>query len=361
MSLARVAAEILPARPAPARRVPPVWRALVGSKTNLAITLGFAVFAWIALMPALRWATIDATWTGTAATCAAGRGACWAFVGEKLRFILFGFYPPEEQGRAAAALAILAGLVIASALPRLWGRRLVVAWGLGLVAVVWLLGGGFGLTSVATDKWGGLPVTLLLSALAFAGALPLAVLLALARRSTMGGLRLAAIVFIETVRGVPFVTLLYAATLLFPLMLPAGASIDKFARAAVALSLFVAAYLAEIVRAGLQAVPKGQWEAAAALGLGWWTGLRLVVLPQALRVVIPAIVNLAIGIVQDTTLIVVVGMFELLASARAAATDPAWLGFWDEAYVAAAAVYFVLCFTAARWSLWLERHLRVGR
>lgn len=356
-----VAPETIAARPAPLRRDHPWWRALAGSPTNLVITLGFLAFAWFAVVPLLGWATWGATWTGTAETCAAGHGACWAFVAEKARFMAFGFYPPEHQGRAGAALAIMAGLLVASGLPRLWGRGLVGAWGLGLVVVIWLLGGGLGLQAVPTERWGGLPVTLLLSLVAFAVAFPLAVLLALARRSRMAGVRLLAVAFIEGVRGVPFITILYAATLLFPLMLPMGASIDKFARATAGLSLFVAAYLAEIVRAGLQAVPRGQWEAAASLGLPWWKSMRLVVLPQALRVVIPAIVNLAIGIVQDTTLVVIIGMYELLNAARAAATDPAWLGFFDEAYAAAALVYFVLCFSAARYSLWLEKHVTPRR
>jgi len=348
---------LIAARPAPMRPRPAWWRGLFGSKTNIAITLAFVALAWTLGRPLLAWAVWDATWTGTSETCAAGHGACWAFVGEKLGFLVFGFYPPEQQWRAALALAGLAALLAVSALPRFWGPRLVLLWIAGLTAVAWCLAGGGPLTFVPTERWGGLPVTLFLSLTAFLAAFPLAVALALARRSKMGGLRLFAVAVIETVRGVPLITLLYASTLLFPLMLPAGASIDKFARATAAISLFVAAYLAEIVRAGLQAVPRGQYEAASALGLGWWRTMRLVVLPQALKVSIPSMVTLAIGIVLDTTLVVIIGMYELLNAARAAANDPAWLGYFDEAYAFAAVVYFALCFAASRWSLWLERRL----
>ena len=337
----------------------PFLKATVGSRGNLALSVAVVIVAALLTPPLIRWLLIDATFLGTAETCKAASGACWAFVGEKLKFIVLGFYPQDEASRAYAASALLIGLLALSAVPRFWGRWLVGGWVAGVGGAIWLLGGGGPLSPIPTEKWGGLPVTLLLSLGSFILAFPLAIVLALARRSKLGGIRLYAVVLIETVRGVPFIAILYTATLLFPLMLPAGAAIDKFARAAVALSIFVSAYLAEIIRAGLQAVPRGQSEAAASLGLTHWQTLRLVVLPQALKQVIAPIVNLAIGIFQDTTLVAIIGMFDLLNAARAAATDPMWMGFYAEAYVFAAAVYFVFCFTAARYSLWLERHLSV--
>lgn len=336
----------------------PLLKATVGSRGNLLLSLVVLVLAAIVLPPILRWLLIDAVWVGSAETCKAGTGACWAFIGEKLKFIALGFYPQELEFRSYGAIALLLGLVVVSAIPRFWGRSLVLGWIAGLLGAIWLLGGGGPLSTVPTEKWGGLPVTLLLSFGSFILAFPLAIGLALARRSKLGGVRVYAVTLIEVVRGVPFIAILYAATLLFPLMLPAGAAIDKFARAGFALSIFVAAYLAEIVRAGLQAVPSGQSEAAASLGLTHWQTLRLVVLPQALKKVIAPTVNLAIGIFQDTTLVAIIGMFDLLNAARAAATDQMWIGFYAEAYVFAAAVYFVLCLAAARYSLWLERRLR---
>lgn len=337
----------------------PLFKAAFGSPGHAAVSLALAGLVAVAVPPLLNWLLFDATWVGTADDCHGRSGACWAFVGAKLQFVLLGLYPQDDAWRAYAVDGLLLALAAASTVPRLWSRGLLAAWIGGLLASIWLLGGGLGLPQITSDKWGGLPVTLLLSFGSFLLSFPLAIALALARRSRMGGLRIYAVAFIEVVRGVPFIAVLYAATLLFPLMLPSGAAIDKFARAAAALSIFVAAYFAEIIRAGLQGVPHGQYEAASALGLTYWQALRLIVLPQALRAVIPSIVNLAIGIFQDTTLVAIIGMFDLLNAARTAASaDQAWLGFYAESYVFAALVYFVFCFSASRYSLWLERHLR---
>ena len=335
------------------------WQGLAGSPLNLAITLAILLLAARFLPPLVRWAVLDATWSGTAETCAANGGACWAFVAAKLRVILFGLYPPGLQWRPAVAIVAILLLVVATATPRLWHRRLVLAW-LAVPVLVWLLvSDGMALgPRVPTDAWGGLFVTLLLAVIGFVAAFPLAILLALGRRSGMGGLRLLCTTTIEVLRGVPFIGVLYVATLLFPLMLPQGTGIDKFLRAQIAITLFIAAYLAEIIRGGLQAIPPGQYDAAAALGLSYGKTMGLIVLPQALRLVIPSLVTLAIGIFQDTTLVIVIGMFDLLNAARVAATDPAWLGYYTEAFSAVALVYFVFCFIGSRYSLWLERRLR---
>lgn len=337
------------------------WRAwghgLFGTPLNAAITAAcLALLAW-AVPPLLRWAVIDATWTGTAEACRQNGGACWAFIGEKLRFILFGFYPADRHWRPAVVLLVLFGLVVASGIPRLWHRRMVAVWVLALSGSVTLLAGQPSAAPVSTDRWGGLPLTLLLSVAGMAGAFPLAILLALGRRSRMGLVRLFSVLFIEVLRGVPLIAVLYVASLLIPLMLSAGLDIDKLLRAQIAIVLFTAAYLAEIVRAGLQAVPPGQYEAAQSLGLGYWGAMRLVVLPQALRTVIPSIVTLAIGVLHDTTLIIVIGLFDVLNTARSSASDPDWLGFYDEAFGFVALLYVLLCSLASRYSLWLEARL----
>lgn len=343
-----------PRLPAPAA----AWRkGLFGSRLNAAITLAFAGLAALVLPPLLRWALFDATWTGTAQDCAARGGACWAFIGEKLRFILFGLYPRPLHWQAALATLLVAGLIVVTALPRFWRARLVLAWPLAIAAAVAVMAGVPTGQPVPTQVWGGLPLTLLLATTAFAAAFPIGVALALGRRSKLRLVRLVAVAFIEVMRGVPMIAVLYVSTLLFPLMLPAGASVDKLLRAGTAVTLFVAAYMAEIVRAGLQAVPTGQDEAARALGLGRWQAMRLIVLPQALRAVIPAFVTLGIGLFLDTTLVIVIGLFDLLNTAKTAAVDPQWLGFYTEAYAFAALVYFVLSFGASRYSLWLERRL----
>jgi general L-amino acid transport system permease protein len=334
------------------------WRkGLFGNKTNIAITAGYAAFVWWLVVPFLQWAVVDARLHGTSETCSRDGGACWAFIVAKANFITFGFYPADVRWRAAVACVLLLAVAVAICVPRFWSRWLA-AFGLsGLVIAVLLLLGVPPGQIVTTEQWGGLPVTLLLSVVGLAGAFPLAVMLALARQSRRGGIRMLSVVFIEVVRGVPFISILYMATLLFPLMLPHGASIDKFLRAQVALILFVSAYMAEIVRAGLSSVPRGQTEAGDALGLSYFNTMRLIVMPQALRTVIPSLVNLAIGVFQDTTLVLVIGMFDFLNTARAAATDPQWLGYYDESFAFVAAVYFVCCFALSRYSLWLERYL----
>jgi general L-amino acid transport system permease protein len=230
---------------------------------------------------------------------------------------------------------------------------------LASIGLAWLLMAGTLLPpAVPSNQWGGLPITILVSLTGLATAFPVALLLALARRSSMALLRMLAVVLIECLRGVPLIVVLYVAMLIVPMALPADAMLDKLARAQVGISLFVSAYLAEIIRAGLQSIPAGQKEAAYALGLGYWRTAQLVVLPQALRAVIPAIVNLSIGIVLNTSLLAVIGISDLLNAAKTAATDPQWLGYYTEAFIFTSCIYFVISLTASRYSLWLERRLR---
>lgn len=360
---ALAAAPSAPQAPPKALLVSPWGRlgaALFGSPLNAAITLACVAALGASVPPLLRWAILDAVWTGSADRCADAGGACWAFIGEKLRYILFGFYDQDRQWRPATAALILVGLAGLSGAPLFWRRATLGVWLAGLAIALLLLSGLPGGPPVPTEQWSGLPVNLLLAAIGMIGAFPLAILLALARRSGMGGVRTLAVLFIEVTRGVPLIAVLYVATLLVPLMLPSGVAIDKLLRAQIAIILFVSAYLAEIIRAGLQAIPDGQYEAARALGLSYWGTMRLVILPQALRTVIPSIVNLAIGLFQDTTLIVVIGLFDVLNTARNAAKDPAWLGFYNEAFGFAALIYLAVCVLASRYSLWLEARLRRG-
>jgi general L-amino acid transport system permease protein len=337
------------------RRLGALQAGLFGTIPNTAITL-LSLAALAAVLPPLfRWAVLDATWSGTQSDCAARDGACWAFVTAKLRFILFAFYPADLQWRPALVIVILAALLTASAMPRFWNKILLIAWPIA-VAVCWfLLTGDFTASPVASNQWGGLPVTLFVWAVCFAAATLLAILLALARRSRLGGLRTLAVLYIEVMRGTPMVAILYIAMLILPMALPDGQFLDKMLRAMIMITLFWAAYIAEVIRAGLQAIPAGQQEAATALGLGYWRLMQLVILPQALRIVIPGMVSLAIGFLLATSLLAVIGIFDLLNAARAATTDPQWLGFYNEAYLVVALIYFIACFGASRYSLWLER------
>lgn len=339
------------------RAVPSFLAGLVGTPLNAAITLAYAGVLVFAVWPFLRWAVIDAVWSGPRAACDGAAGACWAFVSEKLRFLVFGLYPRDLHWQSGLAAAIVVLAVVASALPRTWGRALPALWIGAIGLAVAVMGGDVTGRPVATQNWGGLPLTLLLAVVGFVGAFPIGILLALGRRSRMGLVRVASTVFVEVLRGVPMIAVLYVSTLVLPLMLPAGAPVDKLLRAQVAIVLFAAAYMAEIVRAGLKAVPNGQLEAALSIGLTWWQAMRLVVLPQALKAVIPSFVNLAIGLFLDTTLVIVIGLFDFLNTARAAAADPDWLGYYDEAFAFAALVYFTVAAAGSRYSLWLERRL----
>jgi len=326
------------------------------------LTLGVGGVVAATLVPLTRWALVDATWSGTATHCrAAPAGACWAFLGHKLHLILFGLYPRAEQWRAAGATALLLILIALTAVPRFWRRPLFLAWAGGLPIGLWLMHGGPGLAPVPSRLWGGFPVTLLLTAAGLALGLPVGILLALGRRSRLPLPRLAATAVVETVRGVPLIAVLYLAALVLPLALPSGLEVDKLLLAQTGVALFASAYMAEAVRSGLQIIPKGQMEAALALGLRWWQAMRLVILPQALKVVIPSFISIAIGFFQDTSLIVIIGLFDLLNTARLAAQDPAWLGFHAEAYGFVALIYFGGSVAMSRYGLWLEKTVRGER
>jgi len=342
-----------------ARTLSTLRAGLFGTRANTLVTAMTLLVLSQLLPPLLRWTVLDATFTGNADACTR-EGACWAFVTAKLRFILFAFYPPDLQWRPTLVILLLAAILTASALPRLWGRPLLLAWPLTIFACWLLLQGAFTATPIPSNQWGGLPVTLFVWAVCFAAATPLAVLLALARRSRLGGLRTFAVLYIEIMRGTPMVGILYVAMLILPMALPDALSLDKMLRAILMVTLFWAAYIAEVVRAGLQAIPEGQREAATALGFGYWKTQRLIILPQAFRIVIPGMVNLAIGFLLATSLLAVIGIFDLLNAARAAAADPQWLGFYNEAYIVVALIYFAICFGASRYSRWLERRLAGG-
>jgi general L-amino acid transport system permease protein len=312
------------------------------------------------------WALVHAVWSapdGRACRAASGgEGACWAFLLRWGRFILFGRYPYEAQWRPLAVVALFAALMAASRARRLVGWRLGALWLVGIGVNLALMAGGVGgLAPVGTDLWSGLPLTLILAIVGLALAFPLAILLALARRSHLPALRTLAVAYIELVRGVPLITVLFMASVMLPLFLPEGTTVNKLLRAQLGFVLFYAAYLAEVVRGGLQAIPDGQEQAADALGLGYWRKMGLVILPQALRIAIPPLVNIFIAGFKDTTLVTIIGLFDLMATAGNAITDPRWRGFYPEAYGFVAAIYFVFCFFMSRYSRALERSLAGGR
>lgn len=324
------------------------------------------VIVWgiIEIVPGLfSWLTIDAVWhAGPPEVCAEATGACWAFLHEKARFMLFGLYPFQEQWRPTLALLLAIGLIVASANRRLWGKGMIAAWVIGAPAI-WILmsGGVFGLTEIPNTQWGGLPLTLGLSFIGLAVAFPLGILLALGRRSNLPAIRTSCIVYIELIRGVPLITILFMASVMIPLFFPTDLTIDKLLRAQIGMIMFAAAYLAEVVRGGLQAIPKGQYEAADSLGLGYWRKMRLIILPQALTISIPPLVNTFIGFFKDTSLVVIIGLFDLLGATKTALTEPGWRSMYKEAYIFIGLIYWVFCYSMSKYSQALEAKLETGR
>jgi general L-amino acid transport system permease protein len=344
-----------------------VRRHLFSGPVDTALTVLAAVVVVAVVPPIFEWTVLNAKWTGSGPQdCPpASQGACWIIVGAWARGLAAGFYPQAELWRPALALLVVAAALVPLFVMRLPGRR--VWLGLALAApflCFLLLRGGLGLEIVPTMDWGGFLLTLVVGLTGIAAALPIGIVLALGRRSSLPVVRILATIMIEVPRGVPLITLLFMASVMLPLFLPSGVELDKLLRALVVVSLFEGAYMAEVVRGGLQAIPKGQREAAEALGLGYWQTQLLIVLPQALRLVIPSIVNSYIGLFKDTTLVSIIGLFDLLGMADAALKDPSWLGrpgsFFLEVYAVVALVFFVCCFAMSRASLWLEHRLAHG-
>jgi len=277
--------------------------------------------------------------------------------------MLFGRYPYTLQWRPGICIALFIGLFAVSGTRRFWRRELALIWVATLAAIgVLMWGGVFGLDYVSQDQWGGLPITLILATFGLALAFPLAVLVALGRRSTkLPAVKTLCVVYVELIRGVPLITLLFMASVMFPLFMPEGLNPDKLLRAQVAIILFAGAYLAEVVRGGLQALPRGQYEAADALGLSYWKKTGFIILPQALRLVIPPLVNTFIGFFKDTSLVLIIGIFDLLSSAKVAVTEPAWQAYSTEVYIVIALIYFAFCFVMARYSRGLEQDFSQSR
>lgn len=345
-----------------------VWRwarnNLFSSWSNSLLTLLCLWIMWSIIPPALNWLVLQANWFGTTRADCTKDGACWVFIHARFGQFMYGLYPHELRWRIN--LALVTGLLslVPMFLKSMSGRgRYIACWIVIYPAVVWLLlyGGYFGLERIETRQWGGLTLTLIIASIGIAGALPLGILLALGRRSGMPVVRTLSIIFIEFWRGVPLITVLFMSSVMLPLFMAEGTSIDKLIRALVGVVLFQSAYVAEVVRGGLQALPKGQYEAAESLALGYWKMQAFVILPQALKLTIPGLVNTIIALFKDTSLVIIIGLFDLFSSVQQATVDPTWLGMSTEGYVFAALVYWIFCFSMSRYSQYLEKRFHTGR
>lgn len=309
--------------------------------------------------PFIDWALINANWATSGAECHKSSGACWSIIHTNIRFIMFGFYPPEEQWRPLLAMMMLFTLLLVSRNRKWWSKYLAFTWIAGLVIMGLLMKGGVpGLKPIESSQWGGLPLTLILSVFGLTAAYPLGIFLALGRQSRMPIIKYLTIVYIEMIRGVPLISLLFMSAIIFPLFLPEGITIDKIIRAQVAIIMFTAAYVAEVVRGGLQAIPRGQYEAADSMGLNYWQTMRLIILPQALKIVIPPTVSILISAFKDTSLVVIIALYDILKTTQSTLSNPEWMGFSTEAYLFLSLVYFICCYFMSTWSRKLESELQ---
>jgi len=336
---------------------------LFSTPLNSVLSLVIGLIVLSAVIPLLNWALFSANWAGSTPESCTATGACWSFVTSRLDFFIYGFFPTELTWRVDLVFLLLA----LSFVPQFFERfpykaklGIFSLTGLPIIAYFLIAGGVFGLDPIATNRWGGLFLTLLLAYVGIVASLPIGVVLALGRRSEMPVIRTLCIGFIELWRGVPLISVLFMASVMLPLFLPDGVSFDKLMRALVGITMFQSAYMAEVIRGGLQAIPRGQYEAAAAMGLNYWKMMRLVVLPQALKLVIPGIVNTFIALFKDTTLVLIIGLFDILGTVQNSIQDPKWGNVSTEGYVFAAACFWVFCFSISRYSQKLERKLHRG-
>ncbi len=359
-----------PDLPPPVRTTGPIGWArinLFSSPFNIVLTL-VAVYVLMSIIPpVVEWALVKSVWTAeNRVDCWAQMevpesAACWAFVKSRLQLFIYGFYPQAERWRVQLSFVLLIFAILPVLYDKLPGRR---HWFWYVVAFPfiagWLLVGGFGLTPVDTDQFGGIMLAVVIGVTGISFSLPIGILLALGRQSDMPVLRLLCVLFIEFIRGVPLIVLLFVASTMLNYFLPPGTSFALLMRVLIMVTIFSAAYIAEVVRGGLQGIPIGQHEAADALGLTYWKAHRLIILPQALKISIPGIVNTFIGLFKDTTLVLIIGMLDPLGIGRAALADAEWSGLAREVYLFVAIFFFICCFSMSRYSLYLERKLHTG-
>lgn len=336
---------------------------LFSSWLNVFLTVFALYIVYLLVPPLIQWAFIDADWLGDSRDACSREGACWVYIRIWFKQLMYGLYPVEELWRINTAYVLAVAPAALMFVP--WFRwkhwiGIYLLFIYPIIAYFLFMGDSFGLKWVETPLWGGLFLTLVIAVTGIVVSLPIGIVLALGRRSDMPVVTAICIGFIEFWRGVPLITVLFMSSVMFPLFMPEGMTFDKLLRALIGVALFSAAYMAEVIRGGLQAIPRGQYEAAQALGLSYWKMMGLIILPQALKMVIPGIVNTFIGMFKDTTLVLIIGLFDFLGSAQLASSNPDWLGFAVEGYVFVAFGFWVFCFSMSRYSQHLEKKLHTG-
>jgi general L-amino acid transport system permease protein len=340
---------------------------LFSSPLNAAMTVLTIWLLWLLIPPLFGWIVLDAVWTADSRRECWDKmevpegAACWAFIKSRLQLFIYGFYPHASRWRVNLSLVLLIMAIVPVLYDKMPGRKFGLCYAVAFPFIAgWLLVGGLGLTHVDTDQFGGIMLSLIIGVTGISFSLPIGILLALGRRSKMPVLRILCVLFIEFIRGVPLIALLFIASSMLNFFLPPGTGFDLLLRVLIMVTLFSAAYIAEVVRGGLQAIPVGQHEAADSLGLTYAKAQLLIILPQALKISIPGIVNTFIGLFKDTTLVLIIGMLDPLGIGKAALADADWSGLAREVYLFVALFFFICCFSMSRYSLYLERKLHTG-
>ena len=361
----RSRADMLQERPPPPRTVGTIgWLRtnLFSNWFNTGLTLIALYLLWLIIPAVLDWAFFNSDFAGEDRFACESSGACWAWVDQRIKLFFYGFYPSDQTWRVNLAVILLVPALAPLLFDKMPGAKHLRWFSLAYpVIATLLLIGGIGLEHVPTNKFGGFMLNLTIGLAGIVLSLPFGVLLALGRRSKMPIVRAFSVGFIEIFRGVPLITLLFVAAILLPIFLPENFSLDLVIRVIVVVTAFSSAYMAEVIRGGLQAIPQGQNEAAQAMGLKYWQMMAFIVLPQALKISIPGIVNTFIGLFKDTTLVIVIGLFDILNMGNSMVSNPSWLGLSTEAYVFISLFFFSVCFSMSRYSAILEKRLDTSR
>lgn len=354
--------EKLQARPAPSNTKGPIHWAkenLFSDLISTILTIISFYFLYVTIPPLLDWMIFDATWSGTQEEITK-EGARWIFIFEKFNQFIYGFYPEELYWRPNLALAIFVLYVIVFRKINNTKLRVFLVISFPIICFT-LIHGGFGLEVVPTDKWGGLLLTIIVASVGIIASFPIGIMFALGRQSKMPIIKTISVMYIEFIRGVPLITLLFMSSVILPLFFPENMDFDKLLRALIGITLFQAAYIAEVVRGGLQAIPKGQYEAADAMGLSYWQSMGLIILPQALKISIPNLVGSFISLFKDTTLILIIGLFDILAMVTLTNSDTNWLGYETEGYVFVTMIYWIICFSMSKYAMSIEKRFNTDK